>query len=105
MPTDDITRKLSGRYACAVSTGERMCCPTVYDFDGLQSCIPDEVLRISYGCGTPAGLATIRSCETVFSVSNMTFHRRSAAAMPAEDGIDLAAYGPALRLITAHPKQ
>ena len=59
MPLDDIAQKVSERYARAAATGEQMCCPTGYDFDDLRSFIPEEVLRISYGCGTPAGLAKI----------------------------------------------
>jgi SAM-dependent methyltransferase len=70
MPTDDITRKVSERYARAAATGEQMCCPTAYDFDDLRSFIPEEVLRISYGCGTPAGLATVLSGETVLDIGS-----------------------------------
>lgn len=53
MPTDDITQKVSDRYAKAASTGEQMCCPTAYDMGHLKTFIPEEVLKISYGCGTP----------------------------------------------------
>jgi arsenite methyltransferase len=70
MPIDDITKKVSQRYARAAATGERMCCPTGYDFDDLRSYIPEEVLRISYGCGTPAGLATVRPGETVLDIGS-----------------------------------
>ena len=56
MPTDDITQTVSERYARAAATGEQMCCPTGYDFEDLRRFVPDEVLKISYGCGTPAGL-------------------------------------------------
>ena len=59
MPIDEITQKVSDRYARAASTGEQMCCPTSYDMADLQSFIPEEVLKISYGCGTPAGLKTV----------------------------------------------
>ena len=42
MPIDEITQKVSDRYARAVSTGEQMCCPTSYDMVDLQSFIPEE---------------------------------------------------------------
>ncbi len=70
MPTDDITQKVSERYARAASTGEQMCCPTGYNFDDLRSFIPDEVLKISYGCGTPAGLDTVQTGETVLDIGS-----------------------------------
>ena len=59
MPLDEISQKVSDRYARAASTGEQMCGPTSYDLADLQSFIPEEVLKISYGCGTPAGLKTV----------------------------------------------
>ena len=70
MPTDDITQKVSERYARAASTGEQMCCPTGYNFDDLRSFIPDAVLNISYGCGTPAGLDTVQPGETVLDIGS-----------------------------------
>ena len=54
MSIEDITQKVSDRYARAAATGEQMCCPTGYNFDDLRAFIPEEVLKISYGCGTPA---------------------------------------------------
>jgi len=70
MSDEAITRQVSERYAKAVTTGEQMCCPTGYNFDDLRSFVPDEVLRVSYGCGTPAGLATVRSGETVLDIGS-----------------------------------
>src|SRR5512135_362335 len=70
MPIEEITRKVSDRYAKAASTGEQMCCPTSYDFADLKSFIPEEVLKISYGCGTPAGLKTVSSGETVLDIGS-----------------------------------
>ncbi len=70
MPDDSITQKVSERYAKAVTTGEQMCCPTGYNFDDLRSFVPEEVLRVSYGCGTPAGLATVRPGETVLDIGS-----------------------------------
>ena len=70
MPIDEITQKVSDRYARAVSTGEQMCCPTSYDMGHLKTFVPEEVLKISYGCGTPAGLNTVRAGETVLDIGS-----------------------------------
>jgi arsenite methyltransferase len=70
MSTNDITQRVSERYARAAMTGEQMCCPTGYDFEELRSFIPEEVLRVSYGCGTPVGLATVRAGETVLDIGS-----------------------------------
>jgi SAM-dependent methyltransferase len=70
MPIDEITQKVSDRYAKAASTGEQMCCPTSYDMGHLKTFIPEEVLKISYGCGTPAGLKTVRTGETVLDIGS-----------------------------------
>lgn len=70
MPIKDISRKVSARYAKAASTGEQMCCPTSYDMAHLKSFIPEEVLKISYGCGTPAGLKTVKPGETVLDIGS-----------------------------------
>jgi SAM-dependent methyltransferase len=70
MSIEDITQKVSDRYARAAATGEQMCCPTGYNFDDLRAFIPEEVLKISYGCGTPAGLETVQSGETVLDIGS-----------------------------------
>ncbi len=70
MPIEEIIQKVNDRYARAASTGEQMCCPTSYDFAELQSFIPEEVLKISYGCGTPAGLKTVSPGETVLDIGS-----------------------------------
>src|SRR5512147_1657919 len=70
MPLNEIEKTVSDRYALAASTGEQMCCPTSYDLGQLKTFIPEEVLRISYGCGTPAGLQTVRAGETVLDVGS-----------------------------------
>ena len=70
MPIEEITGKVRDRYAKAASTGEQMCCPTSYDMAELRSFIPEEVLRISYGCGTPAGLNTVKPGETVLDIGS-----------------------------------
>ena len=70
MPIDEIAQKVSDRYARAASTGEQMCCPTSYNMADLQSFIPEEVLKVSYGCGTPAGLKTVCPGETVLDIGS-----------------------------------
>ncbi|MGH7183704.1 MAG: methyltransferase domain-containing protein [Nitrospiraceae bacterium] len=70
MPIDEIAQKVSDRYARAASTGEQMCCPTSYDMANLRSFIPEEVLKVSYGCGTPAGLQTVCPGETVLDIGS-----------------------------------
>lgn len=67
---DSITQVVSERYARAARTGEQMCCPTGYNFEDLRSFIPEDVLKISYGCGTPAGLTTVRPGETVLDIGS-----------------------------------
>lgn len=70
MPIEDITQQVGARYAHAADTGESMCCPTSYDMGHLKTFIPDEVLKISYGCGTPAGLQTVQAGETVLDIGS-----------------------------------
>ena len=70
MPIDQITQNVSDRYARAAMNGEQLCCPTGYNFDELRSFIPDDVLKISYGCGTPAGLDTVHAGETVLDIGS-----------------------------------
>ncbi len=70
MPGENITQTVSDRYARAASTGEHMCCPTSYDMSHLKTFIPEEVLQISYGCGTPAGLKTVSAGETVLDIGS-----------------------------------
>ena len=67
---DDITKVVSERYARAAATGEQMCRPTGYDFEDLKRFIPEEILNISYGCGTPVGLETVRAGETVLDIGS-----------------------------------
>ncbi len=47
-----------------------MCCPTSYPFEDLRRFVPEEVLGASNGCGTPAGLATVRPGETVLDIDS-----------------------------------
>ena len=70
MSNDTITQAVSDRYAKAVTTGEEMCCPTGYNHDDLRTFIPEPVLKVSYGCGTPVGLTTVQSGETVLDIGS-----------------------------------
>lgn len=70
MPQDPITEAVRERYARAAMTGEQMCCPTGYNIEDLKRFIPEEVLNISYGCGTPAGLDTVGVGETVLDIGS-----------------------------------
>ncbi len=70
MTDETITQQVSERYARAAATGEQMCCPTGYDFADLRRFVPDEVLKISYGCGTPAGLNSVKPGETVLDIGS-----------------------------------
>ena len=67
---DEIAKVVSERYARAAAAGEQMCCPTSYDFDELKRFVPEDVLKIAYGCGTPVGLDTVRAGETVLDIGS-----------------------------------
>lgn len=70
MTVENVSELVSERYARAAATGEQMCCPAGYNFAELRRFIPEEVLKISYGCGTPAGLETVRIGETVLDIGS-----------------------------------
>lgn len=65
-----ITQNVTQRYAKAVTHGEQMCCPTGYDYEELKSFIPEPVLKVSYGCGTPVGLSTVQPGEVVLDIGS-----------------------------------
>lgn len=65
-----ITQAVSQRYAQAVTNGEQMCCPTGYDHEDLGKFIPEAVLKVSYGCGTPVGLSTVQPGEVVLDIGS-----------------------------------
>lgn len=65
-----ISEMVSDRYARAAAAGEQLCCPTGYNFEDFRLFIPEEVLKISYGCGTPAGLKTVQRGETVLDIGS-----------------------------------
>ena len=70
MESDVITQAVSERYARAVTNGEEMCCPTGYDHEDLRTFIPEPVLKVSYGCGTPVGLTTVQPGATVLDIGS-----------------------------------
>lgn len=65
-----ITQAVNQRYAEAVTNGEQMCCPTGYDHEDLGKFIPEAVLNVSYGCGTPVGLSTVQPGEVVLDIGS-----------------------------------
>ncbi len=65
-----VTQSVSQRYAKAVTNGEAMCCPTGYNHEDLGQFIPDAVLKVSYGCGTPVGLSTVKRGEVVLDIGS-----------------------------------
>ncbi len=67
---NSITRSVSQRYAKAVTNGEQLCCPTGYNHEDLGQFIPEPVLKVSYGCGTPVGLSTVQSGEVVLDIGS-----------------------------------
>lgn len=70
MENASITKAVNERYARAVTTGEEMCCPTGYNHDDLRTFIPESVLKVSYGCGTPVGLSTVQPGETILDIGS-----------------------------------
>ncbi len=70
MESHVITQSVNERYARAVTTGEEMCCPTGYNHEDLRTFIPEPILKVSYGCGTPVGLTTVQPGETVLDIGS-----------------------------------
>ncbi len=65
-----VTKTVKKKFAEAAMIPEKnYYCPTGYDQKDLEH-IPDEVLRVSYGCGNPAALADIREGETVLDLGS-----------------------------------
>jgi SAM-dependent methyltransferase len=67
---NSITQTVSQRYAKAVTNGEQLCCPTGYNHEDLRQFIPEAVLKVSYGCGTPVGLSTVQPGEVVLDIGS-----------------------------------
>lgn len=65
-----VTKTVKKKFTEAAKTPEKnYYCPTGYDPKDLEH-IPDEVLRVSYGCGNPAALGNIRKGETVLDLGS-----------------------------------
>lgn len=59
------------KYAQAAQIQDQnLCCPTGYNFSELKKFIPEEVLNVSYGCGTPAGLDHVKAGEVVLDIGS-----------------------------------
>ncbi len=67
---NSITQSVSQHYTNAVISGEQLCCPTGYNHEDLGKFIPEAVLKISYGCGTPVGLSTVQPGEVVLDIGS-----------------------------------
>ncbi|RMH06555.1 MAG: methyltransferase domain-containing protein [Nitrospirae bacterium] len=70
MDDQTITKAVNDRYARAVTLGEQLCCPTGYNYEELRRFIPEPVLKVSYGCGTPVGLTSVQPGETVLDIGS-----------------------------------
>lgn len=46
-----------------------LCCPTSYNVDDISH-IPEDAIKISYGCGSPVSLADIKSGETLLDLGS-----------------------------------
>lgn len=53
----------------AIATQESLCCPVKYERVDLSH-IPERVLEISYGCGSPVNQANIRSGESLVDLGS-----------------------------------
>ncbi len=67
---NSITQSVSQHYTNAVISGEQLCCPTGYNHKDLGKFIPEAVLKVSYGCGTPVGLSTVQPGEVVLDIGS-----------------------------------
>ena len=57
-------------YSKAASTSQpSLCCPTDYKAEDVSH-VPEDVLKISYGCGSPVSKASIKEGETVVDLGS-----------------------------------
>jgi ubiquinone/menaquinone biosynthesis C-methylase UbiE len=67
---DTIRESVHEFYAtAAIQPQKELCCPTSYNPADLSH-IPQEVLNISYGCGSPVTLANIKPGESVLDLGS-----------------------------------
>jgi SAM-dependent methyltransferase len=62
-----VVRAFYGR--AAEEPQQAICCPTAYD-PALTAHIPQEVLAVFYGCGSPVGMADVTPGETVVDLGS-----------------------------------
>lgn len=66
----EIRDSVGGFYTTAAQNPvESLCCASSYDGDDVSH-IPGEVLKISYGCGSPVTLADIKEGETLVDLGS-----------------------------------
>ena len=70
-PNEDVSRNdVRSFYSkAAVIVQENLCCPTQYNLTDLSH-IPKEVAEISYGCGSPVGLAGLSKGEVMLDLGS-----------------------------------
>ena len=67
---ETVRKSVNKFYSTAAAhTQKELCCPTNYDSADLSH-IPQEVLNISYGCGSPVTLAQIELGESVLDLGS-----------------------------------
>ncbi|MFO0795241.1 MAG: methyltransferase domain-containing protein [Candidatus Brocadiaceae bacterium] len=68
---EDTARKSVNRFyaAAAIRPQKELCCPTIYNPADVSH-IPQKVLDISYGCGSPVTLANIKPGESVLDLGS-----------------------------------
>jgi ubiquinone/menaquinone biosynthesis C-methylase UbiE len=68
---EDVSRNdVQSFYSNAAITAQKnLCCPTEYDSSELSH-IPEEVLEISYGCGSPVGKAGLQEGQTMVDLGS-----------------------------------
>ncbi|MBI2472900.1 MAG: methyltransferase domain-containing protein [Planctomycetes bacterium] len=67
---DTVRKSVNKFYAdAAIQPKKELCCPTTYDSADLSH-IPQDILNISYGCGSPVTLAQIESGESVLDLGS-----------------------------------
>jgi len=67
---DTVRKSVNKFYSTAANQPQKeLCCPTSYDSADLSH-IPQEILNISYGCGSPVTLAQIELGECVLDLGS-----------------------------------
>ena len=70
MRKDTVRKSVNKFYSTAATQPQKeLCCPTSYDSADLSH-IPQEILNISYGCGSPVTPAHIELGESVLDLGS-----------------------------------